>query len=299
MISNEHRGSLYAILAGFLYGFVGYFGVSAVRSSLSVSNMLFWRFLIASGAIVLVLVFQRNQPPLSQKDLCITFINGVLFYGVSTLLYFFACPYIGSGLSMVIFFTYPAIVMVLNHFFYGQSIPIIYYFSIIIIGCGMPLFIDTNEIEFDMLGIILSILSALLYAGYLISCKKISTFSPIISTLMVCLGCMCTSLILALATHTLFIPSTLSVWLDLLGIGILCTAAPILLLLHGLNYISAEKTAILSVLEPIFVLIFGVTLLGEPMKLRYIIGVCIVLTGALLTLLSQTPQLKQPWKRKK
>ena len=194
---------------------------------------------------------------------------------------------------MVIFFTYPAMVMLLNHIFYGQRIPIIYYFSIVIIACGMPLFVDTNEVEFDVFGIILSILSALLYAGYLVSSKKIETFSPIISTLMVCLGCMFTSLLLSLGNHSLSIPTTLSVWLNLLGIGILCTAAPVLLLLYGLNYISAEKTAILSVLEPVFVLIFGVTLLGEPMKLRYLIGVMIVLSGALLTLLSQTTAVKK------
>ena len=27
MLSNDHRGSLYAGISGFLYGFVGYFGV--------------------------------------------------------------------------------------------------------------------------------------------------------------------------------------------------------------------------------------------------------------------------------
>ena len=297
MISNEHRGSLYAILSGFLYGFVGYFGVSAIRSSLSVTNMLFWRFFIASLVIALTLLFQANPQKLSRKDLCITFINGAIFYGFSTMLYFFACPYIGSGLAMVIFFTYPPMVMLLNHFFYGQYIPRIYYFAIVIITCGMPLFIDTKEVQFDVFGIILSLLSALLYAGYMVSSKKISTFSPLISTLMVCLGCMLTNLFLSLGNHSLSIPSTIPIWLDLLGISILSTAAPILLLLYGLNYISAEKTAILSVLEPVFVLIFGVTLLGEPMKPRYIIGVIIVLAGALLTLFSQTNSLKKPWRK--
>jgi len=287
MISREHRGSAYAILSGFLYGFVGYFGISVIRSSISVTNMLFWRFLIASLVMALILTKQLEAAPVSKKEMGLAFINGALFYGLSTLLYFIACPYIGSGLGMVIFFTYPAMVMLLNHFLYGQRIPTIYYSAIAIIIIGMGFFIDTHEMKLDMIGIALSITSAFLYAGYIVSSKKITSLTPQVTTLMVCLGCMFTCFVFALVTHSLTIPRTLPVWINLFGIAIVSTTVPILLLLYSLNYIRSEKTSILSVLEPIFVLIFGVTLLGEPMKLQYAIGVIIVLTGALLTLFSQ------------
>lgn len=287
MISTEHRGSLYAILSGFLYGFVGYFGVSVIRSSISVTNMLFWRFFIASLIIGVLLSLQFKKTAYSRKDLGTAFINGAVFYGLSCMIYFFACPYIGSGLAMVIFFTYPAMIMLLNHFLYGRRIPTIYYFAVIIIIAGMCFFVDPSEVQFDIAGIVLSILSAFLYAGYIVSSKKITSLPPFISTFMVCLGCMTTFLFLSLANHSLAIPSAPAVWFNLLGISIISTTAPILLLLYSLNHINSEKTAILSVLEPIFVLIFGITLLGEPMKLQYVFGVVIVLTGALLTLFSQ------------
>ena len=209
------------------------------------------------------------------------------------MLYFYACPYIGSGLAMVIFFTYPAMVMLLNHFLYGQKMPTIYYYAILIIITGMCLFIDTNEVKLDVIGIALSISSAFLYAGYMVSSKKISTLAPDISTFMVCLGCMSTSLVLSLVNHSFSVPTTLPVWIDLFGIGIIATTLPILLLLYSLNYISSEKASILSVLEPVFVLIFGVTLLGEPMKMQYLFGVSIVLFGALLTLYNQQVQLDE------
>jgi drug/metabolite transporter (DMT)-like permease len=286
MISNDHRGSIYAITSGFLYGFLGYFGISAMNASMSVTNMLFWRFLIASVVIMLLAIRQIKQAKHSFKDMSIAFANGAIFYGFSTMFYFFACPYIGSGLAMVIFFTYPAMVMILNHFLYGQKIQTIYYFTIAIIIIGMCFFIDMNEMEFDLLGILLSIASGFLYAAYIVSSKKIATLSPNVSTLMVCLGCMAPCLICALANHSFVIPHTFFVWKNLLGIGIISTTIPILLLLYSLNYISSEKAAILSVLEPVFVLIFGVTLLGEPMKWQYAIGVIIVLGGALLTLFS-------------
>jgi drug/metabolite transporter (DMT)-like permease len=294
MISKEHIGSLYAISSGFLYGFVGYFGVSVVHASLSVTNMLFWRFFIASAIMTVIVIARIKHVHVSRKEACATFINGALLYGLSTMLYFFACPYIGTGLAMVIFFTYPAMVMLLNHFLYGQKIPPIYYAAITIIIIGMALFVDPHEITFDLLGITLSVTSAFLYAGYMVASKKVATFSPDLSTLIICLGCMTTSLILSLTSHTFSVPTTWSVWFDLFGIGVVATTVPILLLLYSLNYISSEKASILSVLEPVFVLIFGVTLLGEPMKLQYLFGAIIVLSGALLTLFNQQNDISSP-----
>ena len=292
MISKEQRGSLYAIMSGFLYGFVGYFGVSVVNASISVPNMLFWRFLISSIVIGIIVFIKAKPTKHSRKDMAIAFGNGAIFYGISTMLYFFACPYIGSGLAMVIFFTYPAMVMLLNRFLFGQKIPSIYYFAISIIVIGMCLFVDRNEMEFDLWGIVLSILSAFFYASYIVSSKKISTLSPNLSSLMVCLGCLVTSLFFSLTTNSFALPATLHVWFHLFGISIVATTIPLLLLLYSLNYISSDKASILSVLEPIFVLIFGVTLLGEPMKMQYFLGVVIVLAGALLTLFSQRTHLK-------
>lgn len=244
MISKDHRGSLYAGISGFLYGFVGYFGVSVIHSSISVTNMLFWRFFISSLVIGLFIVWKTRPTKSHYKDICIAFGNGAIFYGLSTMLYFFACPYIGTGLAMVIFFTYPALVMLLNHFLYGQKMPKIYYYASIIIILGMCLFVDTQEMRFDLFGIALSLISALFYAAYIVSSKKISALSPILSTFMVCLGCMITSLIFSLMNHSLTLPNTLYVWLNLLGIGIVSTTIPILLLLYSLNYISSVKASI-------------------------------------------------------
>lgn len=286
MINKEHRGSFFAITSGFLYGFVGYFGLSVMQASISVTNMLFWRFFISSIVIGLIMLPKIKHIQSSFRELLIAFINGAIFYALSTMLYFIACPYIGSGLAMVIFFTYPAMVMLLNYFLYGQKIPPIYYYAVVIILMGLCFFIDRHEMKFDLVGIFLAITSGLLYASYIISSKKISTLSPHLSTLMVCLGCMFTCLILSLMNQSLIVPNTGAIWFNLFGISVISTTIPILLLLFSLNYISSEKAAVLSVLEPVFVLIFGVTLLGEPIKSNYIIGVVIVLSGALLTLFS-------------
>lgn len=292
MKSKEQRGSLYAILSGFLYGFIGYFGLSAINGNLSASTMLFWRFLISSIVILIILIPQIKTFNDSFKSMFIAFLSGAFYYGISTLLYFYASQYIGSGLSMVIFFTYPVIIMLLNYFFYGQLIPKIYYLATFIILIGMLLLVDMDEVAFDILGILLGLVSAFFYACYIIASKK-NRISPNISTLMVCLGCMTTSLIVSIGTNSFSIPVSYSVWFNLLGIGIIATVIPIVLMLHSLKYISSEKASILSVLEPVFVVIFGVLLLGEELKPWHALGVVFVLAGALITLFSHKINLEQ------
>jgi drug/metabolite transporter (DMT)-like permease len=65
-----------------------------------------------------------------------------------------------------------------------------------------------------------------------------------------------------------------------------------LLLLKALKYIDAEKAATLSVLEPVFVLIFGIILLDEKITFIQTIGTIIVLLGALMVLFHTTAKTK-------
>ncbi|MGC1181873.1 EamA family transporter, partial [Legionella sp.] len=120
------------------------------------------------------------------------------------------------------------------------------------------------------------------------------------STLMVCLGCMVTCLMISLVNHTLVIPSSTHVWLHLFGIAIIATVIPILLMRYSLQYISSEVASILSVLEPVFVVVFGVFLLGESVRPLSVIGIILILAGALITLFShkiRLHELKTHWMR--
>jgi len=286
IMTQENRGALYAILSGFLYGFLGYFGLSAINGHLSASNMLFWRFFISSFVIAIILIPQIKNTKDSYKQMFNAFISGAFYYGLSTLLYFLASQYIGSGLAMVIFFTYPVLIMMLNYFFYGQEIPKIYYLAILIIFLGMVLLVDVSTLSFNLWGIFLGLFSAFFYACYIISSKR-NTLSPNLSTLMVCLGCMMTSMIVALCGNSFVMPTAMTVCVHLFGIAIIATVVPILLMLHSLKYISSEKASILSVLEPVFVVIFGVILLSETLRFWSALGIVLVLAGALITLYSQ------------
>ncbi len=277
-LSLQQQGALFAIGSGLSYGLVGYFGVSFIQEGFSVSCMLFWRFFIATFCML----------PLCKKvltrDAIWLFGYGLLFYGPSTTLYFIASEYIGTGLAMVLLFTFPAMVMVINSIYYKAKIRKLYYAAFILMLFGMCFLTRPDSVNFEIYGIGLGLLSALLYAFYIAASKHVAV-EPKLSTCTVSAGCMMTALIVSLYEGSFAIPLSYTSWLEISAMGLISTAIPILLLLKAMQYISSEKASMLSVLEPVFVVLFGILLLGEEIQGQEFFGILIILSGALLTLM--------------
>ncbi len=282
----EIKGIIYVILSGLFYGLVGYFGTQALEYSPSIANMLFWRFVIASLFIALFMLPQLKEMKIHWPAMGMIFSASAIFYGSSTFFYFTASQQMGTGIAMVIFFTYPAIVILCNRFIYKHHISPRYYFSVLFILIGLLLLIEL-KFNFNYLSLFIGLISASGYAFYIMANKKYNQLHPLLAALMVSLGCSFFCLIFALSHNGFFMPTAPAFWVHSLGLGIISTALPILFLLKGLQYINSEKAAILGVLEPIFVALVGVLFLGEVLGVMQTVGVAIVLLGALLSLLSQ------------
>ncbi len=287
-MSAKNYGAVCAALSGLFFGLLGYFGVSVINANVSVSTMLFWRFLVSGVFIFILLLPQLNRMKFAHMETVRVTFSGFAFYGGSSILYFIAARYIGSGLAMVIFFVYPAIVMLINLLVYNQKVTKIYYLAFLVILLGMLCLVSSSQFHFNLLGLSLSVGSALAYALYIIFSKK-NLVPPLISTLWVSLGSALTCLVTALCEKTFIIPLNFNTWLNIFGIGIICTALPIVLLLKGLKHISPLQVSILSVLEPVFVVIFGILLLGEKINFIQTVGVITLLSGALLSLFNDNP----------
>lgn len=278
-LQAQQKGALLAISSGLCYGLVGYFGMSFMQMGYSVSCMLFWRFFIATAFMALLVLPSFKLT----KDCLWLFGYGLLFYGTSTTFYFMASHYIGTGLAMVLLFTFPAFVMLINSLYYKVKIRKIYYLAFLMMLCGMYMLVDPESLTLELSGLGLGILSALLYALY-IACSKHVQVDSKLSTFMVSAGCMATALIHSLYEGSFAIPTA---WFDITSMGLISTAIPILLLLESMHYISSEKASMLSVLEPVFVVLFGVLLLGETLCGLEYLGIIIILFASLFTLMPE------------
>ena len=284
-MSANTTGVLFVMLSGLFFGLIGYFGMNAMNANLSVYTMLMWRFVVSSLFILIVIIPRIQHLSVHKSSLIAVFFYGVVFYSSTAIFYFLASIHLGSGLAMVIFFTYPAFVMLINMLVYRIKIGRLYFLALAIITFGMILLMGVDSGQLDMQGIIYSLLSALLYAIYVVVSKNCPA-SPLPATFVLTLGCVVTCFIAAWIDNSLAFPMETKAWINVSGIGIICTALPIFFLLKGLKYLSATQASILSVLEPVFVVIFGIILLGEHISFTQGIGVTALLCGALLSLLN-------------
>jgi|SRR5579871_1008262 len=292
MDNSEKRGTWCAIISGLLYGLLGYFGVTLLNSGFSAYNTSFWRFFASSLFLLIIVIAKQAYKKGTLRQCLLVVANGGIFYGAPGILFLLASRYISTGQSIVIFFIFPVFVMVLNRIFLKEPIKPQYVFSFVLILFGLLMLVDLSEARFDLAGIGLSLLSAFCYANYVfISKHKVNKALPALySSLLVSLGCMTTGGVASLIHGSWAWPSEPAQWFNIFGLGIICSALPILFLFAALEHISADKASLLSVLEPVFVVIFGVLLLGEVLTLSSAFGIGLILLGAIIvTLKLKTP----------
>lgn len=283
-ISNIHKGEILAVLSGLMYGLVGYFGVQIISLGNTVPNMSAWRYMVATLIILIILIPRYKTISINLKDALRLLTYGTIFYAPCSILYFYSCQYINTGVAMVIFFSSPAVVILLNRILYNSKLNKLYYLSVATIFIGLVLLTDFDDAQLNFTGIMLAIGASVGYGCYITACQDTNQLDPIISTMIVTFGCTILGLITSAIEGSLHIPETSNEWMNIFNMALITTVFPILLLFKSMQYISGTKAAILSVLEPVFVVIFGMILLDETVTIQQGIGLVIVLGGALIAL---------------
>jgi drug/metabolite transporter (DMT)-like permease len=295
-MDKQMKGTILVALSGVLYGTIGYFGTGLFHAGLSVIDLLFWRFLssvlwlmlfggLASRSLDIWRGFSRYE----WQTLGLFFVLGAICYGGGTVLYFQSSFLIGTGLAMVLFFTYPLLVVAYSALSQRRWPAGVTWLSLllIIIGCMMIGCGDIGQVNWE--GIILAVISGMAYGVYILASKdRASVVSPLLATFTVCLGNVVGFWAYILVTNqVLYWPQNSSVIWNIALFGLIGTVLPILLLLQGVKLVSATKTAIISVLEPVTVLLVGVWFLNEPVSWIQGIGAVVILSSALVIQLAR------------
>ncbi len=282
------QASLLVALSGILYGFLGYFGTGILKENTSISTMLFWRFFIA-GCWMILFIIKKNPAeqaigPIDKRILLFMFFIGAIGYAGSAGFYFIATQYIGTGLAMVIFFSYPLMVALFSWIVQRKQFNLGTILALLIMMIGLILLKNSTEYSLSIIGILFGMVSATCYAFYLIGSKKFSStiVNSKILTIMVCFGCAFIFLALSVSTGSFVFPNSIKNWLYFLVLGILITALPIQLMFEGLKYVSTMRASIISVLEPLVTVFVGVLLLDESVSYLQALGSSIILGSALL-----------------
>ena len=286
VVSEPMKASGLVALSAILYGFLGYLGTRVLDQSMHINTMLFWRFIIAAGWLSLFCLkntFLKPAPSFRNWEVVMMmFLLGAVGYAGSSGFYFVASQYTGTGLAMVIFFSYPVLVALISWLLRQQKLDYKLLIILAIMMIGLILLNDSSAPHMSLVGIIAGLMAATCYAFYVVGSKHFSTqMDATFLALVVSMGSAAIFLSLSLAAGEFFIPYEMKTWIDLLALGILATAIPIQLMLQGLKLISSLKASIISVLEPLVTLMVGIIFLHEGFTLWQALGGVLLLMGAM------------------
>jgi drug/metabolite transporter (DMT)-like permease len=288
IVPKQHdlKATLLVAISATLYGFLAFLGTQLIRAHFSIENMLFWRFFIAAIWMLGYYTFQKRKTFLKElpniRALIPIFLLGAICYSGSCGFYFLATQYTGTGLAMVIFFSYPMMVAILVWFTDRRAISISLITALIAISFGLFLLKGPSSHSINLLGISFALLAALSYAFYVFGTKwTVKTIDSGLSTIVVCLGCATAFLLITLLTHTFVITHSIRDWLYIIALSIIATAIPIQLMLEGLKSINPVHASVLSVLEPLVTVGVGIILLSETISFIQATGCIIILISAL------------------
>ncbi len=267
----------------------------AYRHGVDPATLIMLRMVCALPLFVLMAAWAgRGKSALAAADLRAVGLLGFCGYYLSSMLDFLGLQYVSAGLERLILYLAPSLVMLLGWAVFGrrasrrQIVAAALGYGGLAIVFGRELQVEGPQVA---LGTALVMASTLCYAVYLlysgevvrrIGALRLAGWASIVASGL----CIVQFALLRPLASALAQDATVW-WLSLLN-GLVCTAAPILMVMMAIERIGPALTAQLGMIGPVSTIALGVLLLGEPFTAWVAAGsVCVL--GAVWLLTWQGP----------
>ncbi len=291
-VKTKTKGILNGAIASASYGTNPLFALPLFSAGIGVNSVLFYRYALAVIIYGLWLAFiKKISLKISLKEFLPLFILAI-FFSLSSLTLFEAFKYIEAGIACTILFIYPIMVAIIMAIFFKEKITKTTVGAIILTTIGiLALYNGKPGATLNIHGIIVVLLSALLYALYIVGVKNIKIINTIHQDKMsfyimffglfvyICNLKFCTSL---------QILNTPILWLYTIGLSIFPTIISIETINVSIKLIGSTSTAILGALEPLTAIFFGIVVFHQHLTLRISLGITLILLGVLLIITKNT-----------
>ncbi len=256
--------------------------------SVSPTTSGFYRVAIGSVTALLLLVLARQKLRLSKRAWLLVGLAGA-FFSLDLFFWHRSIIYIGPGLStllanfQVFIMMFAGIVLLRQKPAATQLLAV----PLAVVGLAMIVGLDWRSLPGDYrLGVIFGLLTAVVYAGYLLSLRaaRIDSESRLPLAEVAVVSLVCTVLLLGIALAegaSLAVPDS-SDMLWLLCYGILSHTFGALFLASSLPHVSTTEAGLALLLQPTLSFVWDVLFFGRPMQPIEIAGAAIALVAIYL-----------------
>jgi len=268
--------SFYILLAIFLWSSLG---IVVRLSGVEIHILMFYSLIVsvmAQGIFLSGKRYRKEFPAI--RNLKYPIILGIISF-LNTFTFFYAYKNTTIANAVLTHYTAPVIVAFLAPIFLKEKITGKIIFVIVTASIGLWIMLDGFSLqESQMLGIMSGLVSGIAYALIVIFLRKHSQkFNPLVLVFFTNI-----TILILLSPFIREIPLH-ALW-SYVFMGIVhSTIAPILYF-KGLQYVSANRAAVLGYLEPVCAIIFSMLLLQEIPGLNSFIGGMLIIFSGYLTL---------------
>ena len=227
----------------------------------------------------------RGKPALARRDWLAVLGLGFTGYYLASFLDFAGLAYISASLERLILYLNPTLVLLMGALLFKRTISGRQLMALGVSYCGV-LMVFGHELSavgpHAVLGAVLVFGSAVSYAVYLFySGEEVRRLGALrltgLATSVACVLCIVQFLVLRPVSVALAQPSPVF-WLSLLN-AVLCTFAPVLMVMMAIERIGASLSAQTGMIGPLATILLGVLILGEPFTAWVAAGTVGVLAG--------------------
>lgn len=290
------------IIGSIAYGFLPIFVKNIIPYGYSSISIVFYRYLFTSIALFIIIVirkknFKKNLKnnfkisfKINQKQFLELFIFSILGLGLTFYLLSQALLYISAGLTNMIHFGYPVVVIILMAVIYKEKINRLKILSIVssVIGIFLLTKIVAVESIESFKGIIYALITTITYGSYIIANKKSSfaNLDTMVSLFYMSLIISIAFFIAGILTKDLQLLNNIYVFYNFIAISLLCTVFSLGLLLYGVKNLGSSLASILNMFEPTTTVIASAFIYHEKLTINIIIGSVLIILSTVFMIFS-------------
>jgi drug/metabolite transporter (DMT)-like permease len=218
------------------------------------------RFSLAAAVLLALAAARRERLPRGRTLGTVAALGAVGYVGMS-LCYFFALERISAGLTSLLLYFYPALVVVLGALVLRERPRPLALAAVAVATLGTVLTIGPVE-GGQTVGILLGLGSALVYATYILVSSRVHDVGPFAMSATVLLAGAVVMCALALLTRPR-LPEEPSAWLALAGVALVGGVLAVTTFFAALALLGPADTAVVSTVEPVVSVTVAALFLGE------------------------------------
>lgn len=289
-LSTTVKGFANRTVSATSFGLIPLFSIPVLAEGMRLPSMLCYRFAFGCLGLLAVLLWKRVPLGIRWKEAGEIAVLA-LFYDTEALLMILGYNYMPSGVATTLVFSYPIWTELLMLLFFHEKFSWTTMTAMLLAFGGVAFFSGFGSGgNIQPMGIAIELLAGLSYAFYMVSMSNMRVRR--MNDLKLTFYVFAFGLFFFAVFSTLFFGGIDGVkdtpmCLNLLALGLVCTALSNVTLIPAIRQIGATLTAILGAFEPLTAMVISILVFGDRMTVPILIGFALIIAAVMLLVMAR------------